>query len=106
MTRGEVLTYDAQCERDDFTSWFGLDGNCSCHISPPCGSCTHPGNPSNPSNQAEDDEAWMWDDMAALLDEMERAARAAVADAIAKAAARHLAEMAQRSTPKEHAPCA
>lgn len=103
MTRGEVLTYEAQCERDDFTTLFGLDGNCSCHVSPPCGSCTHPG---NPLNQAEDDQAWMWDDMAALLDEMERAARAAVADAIAGAAAHHLAAMAQRSTPKEHAPCA
>lgn len=103
MTRGEVLTYEAQCERDDFTALFGLDGNCSCHVSPPCGSCTHPG---NPLNQAEDDQAWMWDDMAALLDEMERAARAAVADAIAGAAAHHLAAMAQQSTPKEHAPCA
>jgi len=31
-------------------------GNCSCHISPPCPSCTHPG---NPENLAEEDAAWL-----------------------------------------------
>lgn len=49
------LTKEAQAERDDFElSYQG--GNCSCHISPPCGSCTHPG---NPKNQAEDESAWV-----------------------------------------------
>jgi len=35
-------------EREAFQ--FYLDhgrGNCSCHISPPCSSCVHPGNPRN-----------------------------------------------------------
>lgn len=30
-------------------------GNCSCHLSPPCNCCIHPGNPLNLN---EDDEAW------------------------------------------------
>ena len=30
-------------------------GNCSCHISPPCSSCTHPG---NPANLDVTDDAW------------------------------------------------
>lgn len=31
------------------------DGACYCHISPPCGYCTHPG---NPINLVEDETAW------------------------------------------------
>ncbi|AFC85880.1 hypothetical protein [Frateuria aurantia] len=50
-----VLTPEAEAERADFDSEFD-GGNCSCHLTPPCGSCTHPG---NPDNQAEDDSAWM-----------------------------------------------
>lgn len=87
----KVLTPEAQCERDQFTDWYGLDGNCRCHLSPPCGSCTHPG---NPRNQAEDESAWMWEDFTYQLDEMECDARAAVQSVIDKAAARHLAAMA------------
>lgn len=49
-----VLTEEAQGERDEFDSVYD-GGSCSCHISPPCGSCTHPG---NPMNQDEDDSAW------------------------------------------------
>lgn len=51
-----VLTPEAQAERDDFDRAYD-GGNCSCHISPPCGSCTHPG---NPRNQEEDDTAWTY----------------------------------------------
>lgn len=52
----KVLTQAAQDDRDDFESSFGNSiGNCSCHINPPCGSCTHPG---NPTNQEEDDSCW------------------------------------------------
>lgn len=47
-----VLTPEAQADRDDFDA---EDGCCSCHISPPCGYCTHPGNPLN----QEDDSCWM-----------------------------------------------
>lgn len=36
----------AEQDRADFVQAYG-DGNCSCHIAPPCGSCTHPGNPAN-----------------------------------------------------------
>lgn len=65
QTRGEsqtaapaerVLTPEAEAEREDFEAKYGMLGNCSCHISPPCGSCMHPG---NPRNQEEDETAWM-----------------------------------------------
>jgi hypothetical protein len=49
------LTPEAQAERDDFKAEYGSDGNCSCHLSPPCGSCSHPG---NPRNQEEDESCW------------------------------------------------
>lgn len=49
-----MLTEDADAERGEFNSQYD-GGNCSCHISPPCGSCTHPG---NPMNQDEDETAW------------------------------------------------
>lgn len=50
----KVLTPAAEADRMDFHSEYG-DGNCSCHINPPCGSCLHPG---NPMNQAEDESCW------------------------------------------------
>lgn len=43
------LKPEAQEDRDAFES---EDSGCSCHINPPCGHCTHPGNPLN----QEDDE--------------------------------------------------
>ena len=49
------LTDEAEAENTSFFREY-RDGNCSCHISAPCGSCTHPG---NPLNQAEDDTAWV-----------------------------------------------
>ena len=51
-----ILTPEAEAEREDFEAMYGMLGNCSCHISPPCGSCVHPG---NPRNQEEDETAWM-----------------------------------------------
>ncbi len=51
----KVLTPAAQAERDNFDAAYG---DCSCHLSPPCGSCTHPG---NPMNQDEDEGCWMDD---------------------------------------------
>lgn len=56
MSRNRELTPEAEAERDDFEREHGWDGNCYCHISAPCGSCTHPG---NPLNQAEDETAWV-----------------------------------------------
>jgi len=50
-----VLTPEAEAERAQFEAEHG-GGNCSCHISPPCASCSHPG---NPINQEEDETAWM-----------------------------------------------
>ena len=47
----------AQEEADDFYHWYGT-GNCSCHISSPCGSCIHSG---NPLNLAETEDAWGFD---------------------------------------------
>jgi hypothetical protein len=52
---GYRLTAQARSARESFERQYGDRGNCSCHVSPPCGSCLHPG---NPSNQAENDEAW------------------------------------------------
>lgn len=52
---GMRLTLEAEADRAEFESYYGRDGNCSCHISPPCNSCTHPG---NPMNQEEDDRCW------------------------------------------------
>lgn len=46
-----VLTEAAQKDRDAYERIKG----CSCHIAPPCGSCTHPG---NPMNQDEDETCW------------------------------------------------
>jgi len=58
MREGYHLTDEAETERQDFRTEYG-DGNCSCHISPPCGSCAHPG---NPRNLDEDDSAWVKDE--------------------------------------------
>ena len=56
MTRTyDDLTPDAQADRDTFELDYG-SGNCSCHISAPCGSCTHVG---NPLNQENDPDAWI-----------------------------------------------
>lgn len=55
MREGYKLTEWAQAERDDFEDKYGSEGSCSCHLYPPCGSCTHPG---NPRSQEEDDGAW------------------------------------------------
>lgn len=49
MTR--ILKPEHQADRDDFVAKTYDGGGCSCHISPPCGWCTHPG---NPLNQEED----------------------------------------------------
>jgi len=40
---------------DDFQDQNRFSGGCSCHINPPCGYCTDPG---NPANLEEDDTAW------------------------------------------------
>lgn len=53
---GKVLTPEAEAEHFQFIAEYGYGGNCSCHLSPPCNSCLHPG---NPLNQAEDETAWM-----------------------------------------------
>ena len=74
----------AQHEADDFYRRY-RDGNCSCHISPPCGLCTHPG---NPRNLEETEDAWGFPAEVALayLDEDLR-------QFISDLAKRHLAEM-------------
>ena len=51
-----ILTPEAQADRDAFIAEYGRDGNCSCHISPPCNSCLHPG---NPLQQDEVESCWM-----------------------------------------------
>lgn len=49
------LTEAAEADRHDFEAEYGRDGNCFCHLSPPCDSCLHPG---NPLQQAEDETCW------------------------------------------------
>lgn len=48
------LTDEAQAERDDFEVYKDESGGCRCHLNPPCGYCTHPGNPAN----QEDPSCW------------------------------------------------
>ena len=48
------LTENAQDDRDEFDSYYA-DESCTCHIHPPCGKCTHPG---NPLNQEDDESCW------------------------------------------------
>lgn len=79
----------AQEEANDFERLYGM-GNCSCHISPPCSSCTHPG---NPSNLAEDDEAWGFD-----IDYECDAAMSRLRYQIEQAASQHIAEIARGAT--------
>lgn len=50
-----ILTPEADADRAQFHGEYGVDGNCSCHLSPPCSSCIHPG---NPRNQEEDPGCW------------------------------------------------
>ena len=52
---GVTLKPDAEAEYWEWDSKHG-DRGCTCFVSPPCGSCTHPG---NPSNLEEDDSAWV-----------------------------------------------
>ena len=58
-TVGKRLTKEAEADREDFVAEYGLEGNCSCHLSPPCNSCLHPG---NPAQQEENEECWEDDD--------------------------------------------
>ena len=51
-----VLTPEAEDDSLDFVRDHGSEGNCSCHISPPCNSCMHPG---NPLQLKSNDAAWM-----------------------------------------------
>ena len=75
----------AQDDRDQFVSIFGYGGNCSCHLHPPCGSCTHPG---NPYNQDENEDAWGFD-----LDYEVEAATDRIRRHIDREVQRHLTEM-------------
>lgn len=51
------LTEDAEIDYEMWGEVYG-GGNCSCHLNPPCGCCTHPGNPRNLN---EDDAAWEYE---------------------------------------------
>jgi len=46
-------------EYQELADELDADACCTCHIAPPCGYCTHPG---NPANLEEDEEAWEDDD--------------------------------------------
>lgn len=54
VPRGKQLTPWAEDELADWGRLYG-DCGCTCFISPPCGSCTHPG---NPYNLEATDDAW------------------------------------------------
>ena len=74
----------AQELADEFESKYGT-GNCSCHISPPCYSCTHPG---NPLNLEDTPDAWGFD-----FDEEASASMNWINQQIKLDANRHIAEM-------------
>jgi hypothetical protein len=61
------------------------DGNCSCHINAPCGSCTHEGNPRNLENTPE-----AWDELHVV---MALEAQESLARFVDELAAKHLREM-------------
>jgi hypothetical protein len=61
------------------------DGNCSCHINPPCGSCTHEGNPRNLDETPE-----AWDELHVV---MALEAQKTLAVFVSQIAAKHLTEM-------------
>ena len=84
MTVERELVDWAQVELDDFESNYKW-GGCSCHISPPCGWCTHPG---NPRNLAEDEYAWK-----PTIDSMTDDAVHTLARVIEKSVTKHLEEM-------------
>lgn len=86
---GMILVPWAEAEHWDFIDSYGYDGNCSCHISPPCGSCTHPG---NPLNLEECDEAWEREDISDMLDEMEKEALERLEKFINQLTEKHLKE--------------
>lgn len=69
----EMLTEAALNEYEMFLDQGFDDAGCSCHISPPCPFCTHPG---NPLNLMEDDSAWRDKkyDEDKLMDSIRRAA--------------------------------
>lgn len=54
---GYVLTEEGEELYAEWRRTFD-GGNCSCHISPPCSSCTHEGNPLNLECT---DDAWIPD---------------------------------------------
>lgn len=82
MTR-ELMPW-AEDERADWDLRHG-DRGCTCFVSPPCGSCLHPGNPVNLDCT---DEAWgdHYEVLAAYAD-------IELPQFIAELADRHLAEM-------------
>lgn len=53
----KVLTTEADNDRAEFIRHWGHDG-CSCHLSPPCNYCLHPGNPLN-----QEEDALCWEEM-------------------------------------------
>lgn len=54
LDRVRVLAPWAESELADFERSYS---GCTCFISPPCGSCVHPG---NPSNLEDTDDAWRY----------------------------------------------
>ena len=88
---GLVLTPEGEELLWEFQEECGYNGNCSCHISPPCGSCTHPGNPLN----LEGDPS-LWEEEWEGFDVMESRARQVVEDVIERATIHHLREMKEK----------
>lgn len=80
----DLLTSDAYKDHLNFTRMYG-DGNCSCHLSPPCGSCIHPG---NPVNLMSDETAWE----TSIIPQLVENATAALAAFIDERVKHHLTE--------------
>jgi len=56
MVGSRSLTEEFQELKEEFEEEYSEEGQCSCHINPPCDSCTHPG---NPNNLDENPDAWV-----------------------------------------------
>lgn len=85
---GLVLTPEGEELLCKFCDDCGIGGNCSCHISPPCCSCTHPGNPLS----LECDPS-LWEEEWGGFDVLESRVRQVVAEVVERATIRHLKEM-------------
>ena len=91
--KGYRLKPEWEQEYTQFRLIHGREGNCSCHLCAPCGSCSHDG---HPSNIEACDEAWEPEELD--FEEWETTTRVMLKAEIKAHASKHLFAMACRSS--------